>query len=29
MRVRFYSAAEGSTGQLIEELDLPAPDFTE
>jgi hypothetical protein len=25
MRVAFYSAAEGTTGQLIEELDLPAP----
>lgn len=26
MRVRFYSAAEGNTGTLIEELDLPMPD---
>ncbi len=25
MRVAFYSAAEGTTGQLIEELGLPMP----
>ena len=25
MRVEFYSAAEGKTGELIEELDLPVP----
>jgi predicted phosphodiesterase len=25
MRVGFYSAAEGNTGDLLEELDLPAP----
>jgi len=25
MRVEFYSAAEGKTGELIEELDLPMP----
>jgi len=25
MRVEFYSAAEGETGELIEELDLPTP----
>jgi putative phosphoesterase len=29
MRVRFYSAAEGSTGELIEELELPMPDPVE
>jgi hypothetical protein len=25
MRVGFYSAAEGNTGELIEELELPGP----
>lgn len=29
MRVAFYSAAEGKTGQLIEERDLPLPDRAE
>ena len=29
MRVEFYSAAEGTTGEPIEELDLPPPDPVE